>query len=153
EYFTRTEHAGTSSASTSTFLTDALGSTVALAGAGGELSTEYTYDPFGNTTATTPTANGFQFTGRENDGTGLYYYRARYYSPVLQRFISEDPVGFASGSVNLYGYSSNDPVNLRDPRGRNPLVAEGLLIGLDLGGPPGAVLGALVGFGSGIILG
>jgi hypothetical protein len=34
-----------------------------------------------------------QYTGRENDGTGLYYYRARYYSPALQRFISIDPSG------------------------------------------------------------
>jgi len=57
-----------------------------------------------------------QYTGRENDGTGLYYYRARYYSPSLHRFISEDPIGFAGG-VNLYAYSENDPVNLKDPTG------------------------------------
>jgi len=34
--------------------------------------------------------------------TNLYYYRARYYNPTLQRFISEDPVGFAGGGPNLY---------------------------------------------------
>jgi hypothetical protein len=38
-------------------------------------------------------ANRAQFNGRENDQTGLYYYRARFYSPSLQRFISEDPIG------------------------------------------------------------
>jgi len=35
--------------------------------------------------------NPLQYTGREVDGTGLYYYRARYYDPVLKRFISDDP--------------------------------------------------------------
>lgn len=39
-------------------------------------------------------SNPFQYTGRENDGTGVYYYRARYYSPTLQRFISEDLLSF-----------------------------------------------------------
>ena len=34
--------------------------------------------------------NEFRYTGREDDGTAIYYYRARYYHPGLQRFISED---------------------------------------------------------------
>ncbi len=60
--------------------------------------------------------NLFQYTGRENDGTGLYYYRARYYSPDLQRFISEDPIGLFGG-INLYAYVENNAVNLTDPSG------------------------------------
>ncbi len=40
-----------------------------------------------------PSENRSQYTGRENDGTGLYYYRTRYYHPQMQRFISEDPIG------------------------------------------------------------
>jgi len=44
----------------------------------------------------------YQFTGRENDGTGLYYYRARYYQ--LQRFISEDPIDVRPDEPNLYVY-------------------------------------------------
>jgi uncharacterized protein RhaS with RHS repeats len=32
-----------------------------------------------------------------DDGTGIYYYRARYYHPQLQRFISEDPIGVGGG--------------------------------------------------------
>jgi RHS repeat-associated protein len=63
-----------------------------------------------------PGDNPFQYIGRENDGTGLYYYRARYYSPELQRFISEDPVGFMGGS-NFYVYVANNPVNWLDPLG------------------------------------
>ena len=61
--------------------------------------------------------NPFQYTGRENDGTGLYYYRARYYSPELQRFISEDPIGLAGGDVNFFAYVGNDPVNWVDQLG------------------------------------
>jgi RHS repeat-associated protein len=59
-------------------------------------------------------------TGRENDGTGLYYYRARYYSPTLQRFLGEDPIGFAGGDVNLYAYVGNNPLRWRDPMGFRP---------------------------------
>ena len=59
----------------------------------------------------------YQFTGRENDGTGLYFYRARYYSPTFQRFVSQDPIGFAGGDANLYAYVYNNPANLIDPFG------------------------------------
>lgn len=61
--------------------------------------------------------NPHQFTGRENDATGLYYYRARYYHPTLQRFIAEDPIGFLGGDVNLYAYVRNAPLVLLDPLG------------------------------------
>ena len=50
-----------------------------------------------------------QYTGRENDGTGAYFYRARYYSPTLQRFISEDPIGIARG-INKYAYVGDNPI-------------------------------------------
>ena len=61
--------------------------------------------------------NSYQFTGRENDGTGLYFYRARYYHPTFQRFIAQDPIGFGGGDANLYGYVYEDPANLIDPPG------------------------------------
>lgn len=57
-----------------------------------------------------------QFTGRENDGTGLHYYRARYYDPTFGRFVSEDPLGFRAGP-NFYAYVGNDPINRIDPFG------------------------------------
>jgi RHS repeat-associated protein len=115
EFLIRTDIAA---GATSSFLTDALGSAVALTDSTGAVQTEYTYEPFGKT-STTGAANSssYQYTGRENDATGLNYYRARYYQPQLQRFISEDPIGFAAGDPNLFGYAGNSPTNYRDPTG------------------------------------
>ena len=75
------------------------------------------FEPFGRTTTAGSSGNSFQYTGRENDGTGLSYYRARYYQPRLQRFIGEDPIGFAGGDVNLYAYVLNNPTRFIDPLG------------------------------------
>jgi RHS repeat-associated protein len=101
-----------------TLLVDALGSTLGLIDGNGLLQTEYTYEPFGATIATGEASpNPFQYTRREHDTTGLYYYRARYYSPTLQRFISEDPRGFAGGDLNLYAYALNNPTTFTDPLG------------------------------------
>jgi RHS repeat-associated protein len=123
EYFTRTDSSGTAN-----FLTDAVGSTVALTNSSGSALASYVYEPFGNATlASGSSANPYQYTGRENDGTGLYYYRARYYAPTLGRFISEDPIGFNGGGANLYAYAGNSPTNLRDPSGQNPCLILGLL--------------------------
>jgi RHS repeat-associated protein len=111
EIFQRTDASGASS-----FLSDALGSTLALADASGALQTTYTYGPFGSTTAAGSSSNSVQYTGRENDQTGLYYYRARYYDPQIGRFISEDPIGFWGG-INFFGHVENDPINFTDPTG------------------------------------
>jgi RHS repeat-associated protein len=81
------------------------------------VQSEYTYEPFGAATEAGTDANPFQYTGRENDGTGLSYYRARYYHPGLQRFVSEDPIGFRGGDTNLYAYVLNSPTGFRDTRG------------------------------------
>jgi len=112
EYFSRTDSAGPA-----TLLADALGSTLGLTDANGNLNTTYTYEPFGNVAISgAGNANSYQFTGRENDGTGLHYYRARYYHPLIQRFVSQDPIGFAGG-INLYSYALNNPISFRDPFG------------------------------------
>jgi RHS repeat-associated protein len=112
ETFTRTDGNGTS-----TFLVDALGSTVALADTSGVAQTQYTFDPFGATTASGATsANAAQFTGRENDATGAYFYRARYYSPGKARFIAEDPLGYSDGP-NAHLYAHDSPALFNDPSG------------------------------------
>jgi RHS repeat-associated protein len=113
EYFTRIV-----GSTTSTLLADALGSTIGLVGSGGTIATSYTYQPFGAvTTGGAGNTNPFQFTGRENDATGLYFYRNRYYSPTYQRFIAQDPIEFRGG-INLYAYALNNPISFRDPFGR-----------------------------------
>lgn len=103
---------------------DGIGSTLALTNQSGTPAVRYSYEPFGKTQSSNPSfVNPFQFTGRENDGTELAYYRARYYSPGLQRFISEDPSEFAGGDTNLYVYGFNNPLLFTDPSGEiAPLV-------------------------------
>ena len=103
------------------FHADALGSSLALSNAQGASAVAYTYEPFGKTTVTGTSANAFQYTGRENDAAGLYYYRARYYLPKLQRFISEDSLGLLGG-VNLYAYVLNNPISSTDPLGLDVTV-------------------------------
>lgn len=112
EFFTRTDAAGVRN-----YLTDAIGSSIALADATGTIQTEYSYEPFGGTTTSGgSTSSSFAFTGRESDGTGLYFYRARYYDSRLQRFISDDPMGERAG-LNFYSYVGNRPTLYIDPMG------------------------------------
>ena len=105
-----------------TMLTDALGSVIAIAKADQSLEVGYAYSPYGQTqklgveNQQIGSENNSQYTGRENDQNGLYYYRARYYDPVLKRFISEDPIGLAGG-INSHAYVEGDPVSFTDPLG------------------------------------
>lgn len=132
QIFTRTDASGARG-----FLTDALGSTLGLTDSTGNIQTQYAYAPFGSTVVSgSASTNSFQYTGRENEGTGLYYYRARYYSPVYSRFISEDPFRFAGGDANLYSYTHNSPTNFKDPAGLWYVdfnFTGGLWIGISLG--------------------
>src|SRR3981081_2365492 len=83
EVFQRTDSSGARS-----FLTDGLGSALGLADSTGTVQTSYSFDAFGNTTPRgSASSNTFAYTGRELDANNLYYYRARYYNPVIQRFI------------------------------------------------------------------
>ncbi len=118
EFFMRTDTAGARS-----YLSDILGSTVALSDSSGAIATTYSYEPFGKTiVGGMPSTNLFQFTGRENDNMGLYYYRERYYSPSLRRFAGQDPIESVSRNLSQYTYVDNDPISLRDPLGRNPVA-------------------------------
>jgi RHS repeat-associated protein len=96
-------------------LGDAINSTQATVDQNGKLLSSLSYEPFGKTTTTS--TYPFQFTGRVPVTAGLYYYRARYYCPAVGRFISEDPLGLASGDSLAYKYTRNNPVNRTDPSG------------------------------------
>jgi RHS repeat-associated protein len=112
---------------TKTYLTDALGSVLAITLQNQHPELFYSYSPYGETSQLggdlDSSVNSNQYTARENDGTvggtiagSLYYYRARYYDPVLKRFISEDPIGL-EGGLNVYSYVQNNPVSFSDPLG------------------------------------
>ena len=74
------------------YLFDSLGSVIGLTDALGNMVEAYRYSPYGQPLQASSVGNPFMFTGREFDSeTGLYYYRARYYSPELRRFIEPDP--------------------------------------------------------------
>jgi RHS repeat-associated protein len=111
-------------------LAGALGSTVALTTAAGAVQQQYTYEPFGGTTASgAASGNSITYTGRDDDAAGLKYYRARFYHPRLQRFISEDPVGFSGGDPNFYAYVGNNPLSFRDPTGEFAVALAPAVIG------------------------
>ena len=127
------------------YQTDALGTTIDLTDTNGAPQTTYTYESFGNVSVAGTSVNKFQYTGRENDGTGAYYYRARYYNPRTQRFLSEDPFAgsvLVPDALNKYPYVFNDPVYFRDPSGLSPTIFAGAGVGALFGGV-GALTGVL----------
>ncbi|MDD5243710.1 MAG: DUF6531 domain-containing protein [Syntrophorhabdaceae bacterium] len=101
---------------------NATGSTVALTDDSGAIVNSYAYDPFGKITDRQEyVEQPFTFVGQYGvmtEPNGFYYMRARYYDPQVGRFISEDPLGFEGGDVNLYAYAGNNPVMLIDPWGK-----------------------------------
>ena len=98
-----------------TFIPDIQGSFIGALDAMSGTLTKFGYQTYGESVS----SNGsFAYTGQRIDPetNGLYYYRARMYSPAWGRFMQVDPVGFQSGN-NLYRYVGNDPLDLTDPSG------------------------------------
>ena len=103
-------------------------STFALTDPTGAVVEGYQYDPYGKPTVLGPdfstvvgtssaVGNPYLFTGQRLDPeTGLFYYKNRYYSSSLGRFLSRDARGYAEGP-NLYEYVADDPTNMVDPTG------------------------------------
>jgi RHS repeat-associated protein len=105
-------------------ITDDLGSPRMIVDtSSGQIAQELEYDEFGNVVRdTSPGFQPFGFAGGVYDrDTELIRFGARDYDPEAGRWVSKDPVGFASGAVNLFGYAFNDPVNLVDPSGLSVL--------------------------------
>lgn len=98
-----------------------VGSTVAITDQSQTIVNKYAYDPFGNILDKTETVSQpFKFVGQYGvftESNGIHKMGARYYDSNVGRFISEDPIGFAGGTVNLYEYVGNNPVNSIDPEG------------------------------------
>ena len=98
---------------------DALGSVQDLVTGAGVIADSYAYTPFGTPLRSQETIpNPFRFVGQlgvMQDGNGLSFMRARFYSPGLGRFASVDPVGMPGESGYLY--ANNNPAGSVDPSG------------------------------------
>ena len=98
---------------------DGLGSVTMLTRSDKTVANRYVYDDFGGfRSRTEAVTNPYAYTGREYDSAvDLIFYRARYYDPLIGRFLTRDPVGMVDGA-NVYAYVGNNPVNSVDPSGR-----------------------------------
>ena len=126
------------------YLTDRMGSVRQITNLAGSVLDTITYDPFGGVAAESGPSYGdrYKYTGREYDSTSqLQYSRARFYDATTGRWLSEDPLGFSAGDVNLYRYVWNAPIGYVDPMG-----TDGGGVGTGGGGgydpPPGGGGGA-----------
>ena len=107
---------------------NATGSVIQLTGSEGELVEQYEYDPYGKVTiydgsytslVGSAVGNPYLFTGRRLDSeSGLYFYRSRYFSAELGRFLQRDPLGYVDG-LSMYEYVLSNPKNWKDPLGLN----------------------------------
>jgi RHS repeat-associated protein len=130
------------------------GSTTHLINQDGTIKDTYRYGPYGERVDWTPTdpdtGNPFRYTGRRFDQeTGLYYYRARYYSPKLGRFLQTDPIG-TKDDLNLYAYTRNDPLNHTDPSGA---IIDTLMDAYEVVTSVGHVAGATAAYAVGVATG
>ncbi len=124
-------------------LNDHLGTALMEADSNGNIAatSAYNYAPFGENIAPpfgSPAndpgnTNEQGYAGHIQDATGLTYMQARYYDPVIGRFLSPDPVGYED-QLNIYAYVYNDPINKYDLNGMWAQVAIGAGVGALFGG-------------------
>ncbi|MCH2039483.1 MAG: RHS repeat-associated core domain-containing protein [Saccharospirillaceae bacterium] len=70
--------------------------------------------------------------GLQDTDTGLIRFGYRDYDPETGRWTARDPIGFAGGDTNLYGYVLSDPINLVDPNGEAAWAVAGAIVGESL---------------------
>jgi RHS repeat-associated protein len=122
---------GSSTQSTSFMLTDTLGSvvtTISNTAGSSQLLGNQVYGPYGNkrySAGSMGTAKGY--TGQYNDDvTGLDYYNARYYDPVIGRFLSADDVQGNLSGMDPYDYVGGNPETDTDPTGHFMIIDGGV---------------------------
>ena len=102
--------------------TDHLGSIQAITDENGNEVQRQSYAPYGKQALTAtkhPESKGW-IGERLDDEIGLMYLHARYYDPMLGRFLSPDPIARPGQNLNRYTYGLNDPINMLDPSGLDP---------------------------------
>ena len=99
------------------YLTDEQGSVRYVMDAAGNVQNDYRYDAFGQRIAGQENIpNRLRYNAQiEDDLTGLYYLRARYYNTGIGRFTQEDVI--YNDGLNLYAYCSSNPVMYEDQSG------------------------------------
>jgi RHS repeat-associated protein len=101
--------------------TDPQGTPLAETDAQGNVTATFDYRPYGSQALGTP-PKGPGYTGHVNDPeTGLVYMQARYYDPLMGRFLSVDPDGPLPGdgfNFNRFAYANENPMRFSDPTGR-----------------------------------
>jgi len=126
---------------------DQVGSLRAVSDTNGNVVKEIVYDTFGNILSdTNPSFKvPFGFAGGLYDPlTKLTHFGFREYDSFTGKWTAKDPIGFAGGDSNLYGYVLNDPVNLVDPEGEFPIALPIIIPWLEAAGWAG--LGAGTGW-------
>ena len=105
--------------STYYYHTDQLGSTRLVTDSNKNVVSATTYHPYGETSVEEGT-EGYSFTGKEQDSTGLHYFTGRYYDSDLGRFLTRDPkLGYINcpQTLNRYTYVLNNPLSNVDRNG------------------------------------
>ncbi len=126
------------------YIYDHLGSTRIVIDSLGTVKDTYSkYYAFGDAASqTVSTDQKYRYTAKPFDDEGpfdLYYYGARYYNPVLGRFITVDPLNYRYPSFSPYNYGQNNPISNIDPDG-NSVAAVRLGVTLMMTPIPGARL-------------
>jgi len=100
---------------------DHIGSSALMLDTNGNLIDREEYFPFGDSSFGSYGKKRYRFSGKEKDeGSGLYYFGARYYLPWLCRWANVDPMTFGFTEWSPYIYVQDNPTKFYDPDGKAP---------------------------------
>jgi RHS repeat-associated protein len=129
---------------------DTNGNVTALIDTSGSVVERFVYDPYGQDTVLAPNwsapvsdAYGWVYLyqgGRYDTASGLYNFRNRDYSPMLGRWLQQDPIGYAGGTADLYQMEGNNPIGRTDPSGLEALTFSAAALKCIVGGVIGAAV-------------
>jgi len=129
----------TSAGTKSYFHADRQGSVIAKTDNSGAVTSRNEFGPFGESGVI---SGSFGYTGQRYDSeSGLYFFKTRYYSPAIGRFLQPDTIGYGAG-LNMYAYVNNQPLDYTDTLGTDPQDQPHQYSGTFSSGGPGKLLPA-----------